>query len=203
MWTGIPVFKLTEAESQKLIRMEEELHKRVVGQEEAIVAVSKSIRRARAGIKDPKRPTGSFIFLGPSAWGRPSSRARSPSSSSATRTRDPGRHVGVHGEALRVAPRRLAAGLHRLRRGRPAHRGRAPEAVLRGPHGRDREGPSGRVQHPAPDPGGGKADRRPGAPRRLPEHDRDHDVEHRRRLDREEPGLRLLHRRRAGSRTTR
>jgi ATP-dependent Clp protease ATP-binding subunit ClpC len=70
MWTGIPVFKLTEAESEKLIRMEEELHKRVIGQEEAIVAVSKSIRRARAGIKDPKRPTGSFIFLGPSGVGK-------------------------------------------------------------------------------------------------------------------------------------
>jgi ATP-dependent Clp protease ATP-binding subunit ClpC len=70
MWTGIPVFKLTEAESQKLIRMEEELHKRVIGQELAIVAVSKSIRRARAGIKDPKRPTGSFIFLGPSGVGK-------------------------------------------------------------------------------------------------------------------------------------
>jgi ATP-dependent Clp protease ATP-binding subunit ClpC len=70
MWTGIPVFKLTEAETQKLIRMEEELHKRVVGQEEAIIAVSKSIRRARAGIKDPKRPTGSFIFLGPSGVGK-------------------------------------------------------------------------------------------------------------------------------------
>src|SRR5881392_3990245 len=70
MWTGIPVFKLTEAESARLVRMEEELHKRVVGQEEAIVAVSKSIRRARAGIKDPKRPTGSFIFLGPSGVGK-------------------------------------------------------------------------------------------------------------------------------------
>jgi ATP-dependent Clp protease ATP-binding subunit ClpC len=70
MWTGIPVFKLTEAESQKLIRMEEELHKRVIGQHPAIVAVSKSIRRARAGIKDPKRPTGSFIFLGPSGVGK-------------------------------------------------------------------------------------------------------------------------------------
>src|SRR5918911_1057541 len=70
MWTGIPVFKLTEAESQKLIRMEDELHKRVIGQEEAVVAVSKSIRRARAGIKDPKRPTGSFIFLGPSGVGK-------------------------------------------------------------------------------------------------------------------------------------
>jgi ATP-dependent Clp protease ATP-binding subunit ClpC len=70
MWTGIPVFKLTEAESERLVRMEDELHKRVVGQHEAIVAVSKSIRRARAGIKDPKRPTGSFIFLGPSGVGK-------------------------------------------------------------------------------------------------------------------------------------
>src|ERR687897_266046 len=70
MWTGIPVFELTEAESQKLIRMEDELHKRVIGQHQAIVAVSKAIRRARAGIKDPKRPTGSFIFLGPSGVGK-------------------------------------------------------------------------------------------------------------------------------------
>ncbi len=70
MWTGIPVFKLTEAESQKLIRMEDELHKRMIGQHVAIEAVSKAIRRARAGIKDPKRPTGSFIFLGPSGVGK-------------------------------------------------------------------------------------------------------------------------------------
>ncbi|HZT91476.1 MAG TPA: ATP-dependent Clp protease ATP-binding subunit [Gaiellaceae bacterium] len=70
MWTGIPVFKLTEAESQRLTRMEEELHKRVIGQDAAIIAVSKAIRRARAGIKDPKRPTGSFIFLGPSGVGK-------------------------------------------------------------------------------------------------------------------------------------
>ncbi len=70
MWTGIPVFELTEAESERLVRMEDELHKRVVGQNEAIIAVSKAIRRARAGIKDPKRPTGSFIFLGPSGVGK-------------------------------------------------------------------------------------------------------------------------------------
>ena len=70
MWTGIPVFKLTEAESRKLIDMENELHKRVIGQEAAIVAVSKAIRRSRAGIKDPKRPAGSFIFLGPSGVGK-------------------------------------------------------------------------------------------------------------------------------------
>ena len=70
MWTGIPVFKLTEAESKKLVRMEDELHKRVIGQEMAITAVSKAIRRSRAGIKDPKRPAGSFIFLGPSGVGQ-------------------------------------------------------------------------------------------------------------------------------------
>src|SRR6201986_4724943 len=70
MWTGIPVFELTEAESARLVRMEEELHKRVIGQDAAIIAVSKSIRRARAGIKDPKRPTGSFLFLGPSGVGK-------------------------------------------------------------------------------------------------------------------------------------
>src|SRR5687768_11503737 len=70
MWTGIPVFKLTEAESKKLMRMEDELHKRVIGQQMAIGAVSKAIRRSRAGLKDPKRPTGSFIFLGPSGVGK-------------------------------------------------------------------------------------------------------------------------------------
>jgi len=70
MWTGIPVFKLTEAETKKLIQMESELHKRVIGQEAAIEAVSKAIRRSRAGIKDPKRPAGSFVFLGPSGVGK-------------------------------------------------------------------------------------------------------------------------------------
>ena len=70
MWTGIPVFKLTEAESKKLLRMEEELHKRLVGQEPAVHAISKAIRRSRAGLKDPRRSTGSFIFLGPSGVGK-------------------------------------------------------------------------------------------------------------------------------------
>src|SRR4051812_14757907 len=70
MWTGIPVFKLTEAETAKLMRMEDELHKRVIGQHQAIEVVSKAIRRSRAGLKDPKRPTGSFLFLGPSGVGK-------------------------------------------------------------------------------------------------------------------------------------
>ncbi len=69
-WTGIPVYKLTEEETAKLLRMEDELHKRVIGQQDAIRAVSQAIRRTRAGLKDPKRPSGSFIFLGPSGVGK-------------------------------------------------------------------------------------------------------------------------------------
>ncbi len=70
IWTGIPVYKLTEEETEKLLRMEDELHKRVIGQQDAIAAVSRSIRRTRAGLKDPKRPSGSFIFLGPTGVGK-------------------------------------------------------------------------------------------------------------------------------------
>ena len=69
-WTGIPVFKLTEEETSRLLRMEDELHKRIIGQEEAIKAVSMAIRRTRAGLKDPRRPGGSFIFAGPSGVGK-------------------------------------------------------------------------------------------------------------------------------------
>jgi ATP-dependent Clp protease ATP-binding subunit ClpC len=68
--TGIPVFKLTEEESQRLLRMEDELHRRVIGQEPAVKALSQAIRRTRAGLKDPKRPGGSFIFAGPSGVGK-------------------------------------------------------------------------------------------------------------------------------------
>ncbi|MDE0699202.1 MAG: ATP-dependent Clp protease ATP-binding subunit [Acidimicrobiaceae bacterium] len=70
LWTGIPVYKLTEEETQKLLRMEDELHKRVVGQQSSVHAVSQAIRRTRAGLKDPKRPSGSFVFLGPSGVGK-------------------------------------------------------------------------------------------------------------------------------------
>ena len=69
-WTGIPIFSLKEEEAQKLLRMEDELHKRIIGQDEAIISISKAIRRARAGIKNPKRPIGSFIFLGPTGVGK-------------------------------------------------------------------------------------------------------------------------------------
>jgi ATP-dependent Clp protease ATP-binding subunit ClpC len=69
-WTGIPVYRLTEEETAKLLRMEEELHRRVIGQQEALAALSRAIRRTRAGLKDPKRPSGSFIFLGPTGVGK-------------------------------------------------------------------------------------------------------------------------------------
>ena len=69
-WTGIPVSKIVQEESESLLHLEEELHKRVIGQDEAVVAVSKAVRRARAGLKDPKRPIGSFLFLGPTGVGK-------------------------------------------------------------------------------------------------------------------------------------
>ncbi|PUB13412.1 ATP-dependent Clp protease ATP-binding subunit [Paenisporosarcina sp. OV554] len=70
MWTGIPVSKLAQTESQKLLSLEDTLHKRVIGQAEAVTAISRAVRRARAGLKDPKRPIGSFIFLGPTGVGK-------------------------------------------------------------------------------------------------------------------------------------
>jgi ATP-dependent Clp protease ATP-binding subunit ClpC len=70
MWTGVPVMQIAQEESERLLQMEVELHKRIVGQDEAIEAISKSVRRSRAGLKDPKRPIGSFIFLGPTGVGK-------------------------------------------------------------------------------------------------------------------------------------
>ena len=69
-WTGIPVAKIAEEESETLLHLEKELHKRVVGQDDAVTAVAKAVRRARAGLKDPKRPIGSFLFLGPTGVGK-------------------------------------------------------------------------------------------------------------------------------------
>ena len=70
MWTGIPVTRIANEESEKLMEMEDKLHERIVGQHEAIVSISKAVRRARAGLKDPRRPIGSFMFLGPTGVGK-------------------------------------------------------------------------------------------------------------------------------------
>ncbi len=192
MWTGIPVFKLTEAETQKLMRMEDELHKRVIGQNAA----------DRGGLEGD--PPFARRAQGPQAahrlvhLPRPLGRRQDGAGAHARRVpvrrrgRDgPDRHVRVHGEALRVAAGRLAARLHRLRRGRTADRGRAAQAVQRAAARRDREGAPGRLQHPAADPRGRPADRQPGPHRGLPQRDRDHDVERRRGPDRQEHRDRL------------
>ena len=197
MWTGIPVFKLTEAESQKLIRMEEELHKRVIGQEEAIVAVSKSIRRARAGIKDPKRPTGSFIFLGPSGVGK-TELARTLAEflfgdEDAMIQVDMSEYMEKHSVSRLVGSPPGYIGYD--------EGGQLTEAVRRKPYSvvlLDE------IEKAHPDVFNillqileeGKLTDAQGRKRRLPEHDRDHDLEHRRRRDLEEPGARLLDRRR-------
>jgi len=83
-WTGIPVDRMLEGEREKLLHMEDGLRKRVVGQDEAIVAVSNAIRRARAGLQDPNRPMGSFLFLGPTGVARPNSPRHWPHSCSTT-----------------------------------------------------------------------------------------------------------------------
>jgi ATP-dependent Clp protease ATP-binding subunit ClpB len=103
-WTGVPVTRLMEGEQQKLIRMEDELHKRVIGQDEAVAAVSDAVRRARAGLKDPRRPIGSFIFLGPTGVGKTElARAVAAFLFDDENAPDAHRHEAVHGEVLGLA----------------------------------------------------------------------------------------------------
>lgn len=78
MWTKIPVTKIAQAESERLMQLEETLHHRVVGQEEAVASVAKAIRRGRVGLKDPNRPIGSFLFLGPTGVGKQNFQRRLP-----------------------------------------------------------------------------------------------------------------------------
>ena len=132
--TGIPVFKLTEEESSRLLKMEDELHQRVVGQEEAIKSVSRAIRRTRAGLKDPKRPGGSFIFAGPTGVGKTElAKALAEflfGEEDALITLDMSEYSEKHTVSrLFGAP----PGYVGLRRGRPADRKGPPSSVLRGP----------------------------------------------------------------------
>ena len=181
-WTGIPVDKMLEGERDKLLRMEDELRKRVVGQEEALKAVANAVRRARAGLQDPNRPIGSFLFLGPTGVGKTETDQGARRVPVRRRTRDGAhRHERVHGEARRVAADRRAAGLCRLRRGRRADRGGAPAAVPGDPVRRGREGARGRVQRAAAGAGRRPPDRRPGPHGGLQEHHHRADLE---------PGLR-------------
>ena len=175
-----PVTKLLEGETAKLVHMEERLHERVVGQDEAIEAVSDAVRRARAGLKDPRRPIGSFLFLGPTGVGK-TELARALAEFLFDDDRAMVR-IDMSEYMEKFAVSRLVGappGLRRLRGGRPAHRGGPPPAVPGDPARRDREGPPGRVQRPAPGARRRPADRRPGPHGRLQEHRRDHDQQRR------------------------
>ena len=141
MWTSIPVTRLAATETERLINMEEVLHEKVIGQDEPITLVSKAVRRARAGLKNPRRPTGIFMFLGPTGVGktllvRKLAEFLFGSEDSLVRI-DMSEFMERHSVARLVgAPPRL----HRLRRRRPAHRAGAAQIVLRDTARRDREG---------------------------------------------------------------
>ncbi len=186
-WTGIPLSRLMQGEVEKLIHMEERLHERVIGQDEAIAAVSNALRRSRAGLQDPNRPIGSFLFLGPTGVGKTELARALAEFMFDTRGRAGApRHVRVHGEAHRLAPDRRATRIRGLRGGRPADGGRAAAPVLGDPARRGGEGAPRRVQRPAAGHGRRPADRRPGPHGGLQEHRADHDLErglsvHRRR----------------------
>ncbi len=163
MWTGIPVKKMTEEESARLLQMEDALHGRVVGQNEAIKAVSRSIRRTFAGIKDPNRPSGSFVFLGPTGVGK-TELARTLAEylfgdQDAMIRLDMSEYMERHTVSRLVGSPPGYVGydeggqLTEQVRRRPVQR-----RALR----RDREGPPGRLQHHVADPGGRAAHRRAG-----------------------------------------
>ncbi len=131
-WTHIPVSRLMEGEIQKLIHMEERLHQRVVGQDEAIRAVANAIRRARAGLQDPNRPLGSFIFLGPDRRRQDRARPRACRVPVRRRARDDShRHVRIPGEAHGLTDAWCASGIRRVRRGGPADGSCAAAPLLR------------------------------------------------------------------------
>ena len=182
MWTGIPVYKLTEEETKKLLRMEDEMHKRVVSQHDAIAAVSQSIRRTRAGLKDPKRPSGSFIFLGPSGVGK-TELAKTLAEflfddESSLITLDMSEFQEKHTVSRLIGS---PPGLHRLRGGGPAHRTGPSQAFLGSAVRRDRKSPPRRVQHAVADPRGGPSHRQSRPDGRLPQHGAHHDLQPRNR----------------------
>ncbi len=148
--TGIPLTRMTTEDSMRLMQMEDELHKRVVSQDEAIKAISKAVRRSRSGLKDPKRPTGCFIFAGPTGVGKTLlAKALAEfmfGDEDALIQIDMSEYMEKH-NVSRLD--RRSAGLRRLRRRRPAHREDPPPAVRGRAARRNREGPPRRVQHAA------------------------------------------------------
>ncbi len=177
-WTGIPVHRLTEEETARLVHMEDELHRRIIGQHDAIEAVSKAIRRTRAGLKDPRRPSGSFIFLGPSGVGKTETAKALTEflfgQEDSLIQLDMSEYMEKHTVSRLVGSPPGYVGYD--------EGGQLTEAVRRKPFSvvlfdEIEKAHPGRVQHPAPDPGGGSSHRRPGPDRRLQEHRDHHDFE--------------------------
>ena len=188
-WTGVPVEKMLEGERDKLLKMEDALSKRVIGQKEAIIAVSTAVRRARAGLQDPNRPIGSFMFLGPTGVGKTElTKALAGYLFDDDTALHTHRHVGVHGEAFRRAADRGASRLCRIRGRRRADGSGSPPSVSDHSLRRDREGASRRLQRAAAGAGRRAADRRSGPHGRFQEHADRPDLEHRRRISRQSEG---------------
>ena len=147
-WTGIPLASIKEEESEKLLRMEGELHKRIVSQDQAISALSRAIRRSRAGLKNPSRPVGSFIFLGPTGVGK-TEVARCLAnflfgSEKALIRFDMSEYMEKHSVSKLIGS---PPGVRRTRRRRPADREGETQSILCYFAGRNREGSSGCFQH--------------------------------------------------------
>ena len=178
-WTGIPVKKMLQSEKDKLLHLEDELHKRVVGQDEAIAAVSDAVRRSRAGLQDPRRPIGSFIFLGTTGVGKTElakALAEYLFDDENMMTRI---DMSEYQEKVQChAPHRGSSRIRGLRRGRPADGSHTPQAVLGGALRRNREGAPRRVQHPAAGARRRAVDGQQGAHGELQEHHHHHDLQH-------------------------
>ncbi len=178
-WTGIPVSRLMEGEIEKLVHMEERLHQRVVGQDEAVSAVASALRRSRAGLQDLDRPIGTFLFLGPTGVGKTElARALAEfmfDSQDAMVRLDMSEYMEKHTVSRLVGAPPGYVGYE--------EGGQLTEAVRRRPYSvvlarRDREGPPGRLQRTAPGDGRRPAHRWPGPHGLLHEHRSDHDLEH-------------------------
>ena len=186
-WTGVPMASINQDEGDKLLRMEGELHRRVVSQEKAISAISRAIRRSRAGLKNPNRPVGSFVFLGPTGVGKTElARALANflfgSDHSLIRF-DMSEYMEKHSVSKLIGS---PPGYVGPRGRRPAHGEGEAQSVLGRASRRNREGASRHLQHPASGVRRRPSDRRPGESCELQEHDHHHDVEHRRALHSEE-----------------
>ncbi len=184
MTTGVPVSNLTEAETEKLLRMEGVLHERVIGQEEAVTALSKAIRRSRAGLKDPKRPAGSFIFLGPSGVGKTElSKALAEflfSSEDALISFDMSEYMEKHSVSRLVGSPPGYVGFDEGGQLTKAVRQRPYSVVL---FDEIEKAHPDVFEHLAADLGGRPPDRRPGSHGRFPQHGHHHDIQRRRPRD--------------------